>query len=67
MLEALGYDPTTVYNASLGRYVSVPFKSFVSSVPESSTWAMMALGFSGLGLARFSASRKRGVNLAGPM
>jgi hypothetical protein len=35
----------------------------INSVPEPSTWALLLLGFSGLGLARYKASRK-GVSLA---
>jgi hypothetical protein len=31
----------------------------VAAVPEASTWAMMGLGFAGLGLAGFGAKRKR--------
>jgi hypothetical protein len=30
----------------------------VSSIPEPSTWAMMLLGFAGLGFAGYRASRK---------
>ena len=35
----------------------------VANVPESSTWAMMLLGFAGLGFAGYRAARK-GVSLA---
>jgi PEP-CTERM motif len=30
----------------------------ISEVPEPSTWAMMALGFAGLGFARYRTSRR---------
>jgi hypothetical protein len=35
----------------------------IDAVPEPSTWAMMLLGFAGLGLAGYRASRK-GVSIA---
>lgn len=37
---------------------SLVVRTAVSGVPESSTWAMMALGFAGLGFAGFRTSRK---------
>ena len=33
----------------------------VSAVPETSTWAMMLLGFAGLGFASYRSSRKSGI------
>lgn len=35
--------------------------SIPGAVPESSTWAMMLLGFGGLGVAGYRSSRKRKV------
>ena len=45
----------------LGAALSGEGDSFtldVVAVPESSTWAMMLLGFGGLGFAGYNASRK---------
>jgi hypothetical protein len=36
----------------------------LSAVPEASTWAMMAIGFAGLGLAGYRASQKRAAAAA---
>jgi MYXO-CTERM domain-containing protein len=42
--------------------VSVPGFSSVSGVPEASTWAMLLLGFAGLGFAA-RRTRKRGISI----
>jgi hypothetical protein len=44
------------FSALGGR--SVVFDVSLSTVPEASTWAMMLVGFAGLGFAGFRASRK---------
>ena len=41
--------------------ISLPL---TSAVPESSTWAMMALGFAGLGYAGFRRGRKAAISIA---
>ena len=33
----------------------------LTAVPEASTWEMMVVGFAGLGIAGYGASRKRGL------
>jgi len=38
--------------------VTAPFPPPPPEIPESSTWAMMFVGFAGLGLAGFRASRR---------
>jgi hypothetical protein len=41
-----------------------PVSFVLSSVPEPSTWAMMLLGFAGLGFAGYRASRRTGMAAA---
>ena len=36
----------------------------LTAVPEASTWAMMFIGFAGLGVAGYRASQKRADTLA---
>ena len=40
---------------------SIPAVNVASDVPEPSTWAMMVLGFAGLGFAGYRRSRKTAV------
>jgi len=49
------------YDATQWRMVAVPQLELaaVASAPEPSTWAMMLLGFAGMGLAGYRSSRKR--------
>jgi hypothetical protein len=48
-----------------GRYYDwLGGKSTISSAPEPSTWAMMALGFAGLGYAGFRQGRKTSTAIA---
>lgn len=59
-LWSLGMTPG-VYTWTWGAALSGEGDSFtldVVAVPESSTWAMMLLGFGGLGFAGYNASRK---------
>jgi hypothetical protein len=50
-----GVDPTEGENFGPGAIAGRPVGG---AVPESSTWAMMLLGFAGLGFAGYRASRK---------
>jgi hypothetical protein len=51
-------DPTNTYETTYGNaYVNFSTLS-ISEVPEISTWAMMLIGFAGLGFAGHRASRK---------
>ena len=47
-----------------GRSVSASLTNFASSVPEPSTWVMLALGFAGLGYAAVRRSAKDKAALA---
>ena len=49
-----------MYNAQGLSFTTAPYfiTLTVTTVPEPSTWAMMMLGFAGLGFARYRASRK---------
>jgi hypothetical protein len=50
--------PPTIDGGPPNRYDAGTFEATVSAVPEPSTWAMMLLGFCGLGFA-FRQSRRR--------
>jgi PEP-CTERM motif len=43
-----------------GTYFTAPFVT--GGVPEPATWAMMALGFAGIGFAGYRTSRRRAVS-----
>ena len=50
-------DPTNTYETTYGNaYVTFSTLS-ISEVPEASTWAMMLIGFAGLGFAGYRAPR----------
>jgi PEP-CTERM motif len=53
-------------NGSVVRDLSFEVASGVSGVPEPSTWAMMLLGFAGLGFAGYRASLKRAAGAMSP-
>jgi hypothetical protein len=60
-LSGLGMTPGT-YEWTWGTGANQNFTVEISAVPEPSTWAMMLLGFAGLGFAGYRQRRK----LAGP-
>ncbi|MFY9970462.1 MAG: hypothetical protein WAK41_13765, partial [Roseiarcus sp.] len=43
--------------AQVGAYLAISVSGATTSVPELSTWVMMALGFAGLGFAGYRARR----------
>jgi hypothetical protein len=55
-------------NPEVGGYESdnhtVGFFTHIGGVPEPSTWAMLLLGFAGLGIASYRSSRQRGSAIA---
>ena len=62
MLEALGYDPAKSSSETLSGLCCAAGSGQLSAVnpfatPELSTWAMMALGFAGLGFAGYRRAR----------
>jgi hypothetical protein len=59
-LASLGITPTATVSETNAFIFNNAFitASFQSDVPEPSTWAMMLLGFAGLGFAGYRASRK---------
>jgi hypothetical protein len=50
-------------NNTLNVWHGVAGTTFTPTIPESSTWAMMVLGFAGLGYAGYRSSRK-GASIA---
>ena len=54
----LEYAATQVAGPGGAVSLSLTDSSAASAVPETSTWAMMMLGFAGLGFAGYRASRK---------
>ena len=55
-----GFDfPTTVHidHTDWGANIDPPDDSITPAVPQPSTWAMMILGFAGVGFARIKVSR----------
>jgi hypothetical protein len=54
--------PDDIHGAVLDHIVLTETPS-VTPVPEASTWAMLALGFAGLGFAAFRRSRKGGISI----
>ena len=60
-----GYGPTgPTYGQPMAQITSLTVGSsdVVAAVPEPSTWAMMVLGFAGLGLLSYRRTRKGGLN-----
>ncbi len=57
-IEGFLYAKDFTGNGELHDY---PFAGTIPSAPEASTWAMMLLGFSGLGFAAYRRSRKTAV------
>jgi PEP-CTERM motif len=53
-----------VYGECCGSPADLQISLPLSSVPEPSTWAMMVVGFGGLGFAAFRRSRKANVAIA---
>jgi hypothetical protein len=57
--QAAGESFTTLYSSPLDVSIrGVAFAPIASAVPEPSTWAMMLLGFGGLGLAGYRRTKK---------
>jgi hypothetical protein len=50
--------------ANDGYADNLSFVANVSAVPESSTWAMMILGFAGVGFAAYRRKNKTALNAA---
>jgi hypothetical protein len=48
----------------VGTFTLTAATGTLSAVPEASTWAMMVIGFTGLGIAGYRASQKRAVAAA---
>ena len=48
----------------VGTFTLTAATGTLSAVPEASTWAMMVIGFAGLGIAGYRASQKRAVAAA---
>ena len=72
-IDAPGGIGTTTFNGIndrnqiVGFYVDVNGNTdglLVTGVPEPSTWAMMALGFAGLGFAGYRKAQRKGAALA---
>jgi hypothetical protein len=67
---AFGVDGTTINGVNdLGQLVGfysdgTNVNGFLATVPEPSTWAMMALGFASLGFAGYRKTRRKGAALA---
>jgi hypothetical protein len=67
---AFGVDGTTINGVNdLGQLVGfysdgTNVNGFLATVPEPSTWAMMALGFASLGFAGYRKARRKGAALA---
>ena len=63
-LSALGStnNSTDVFTSTTD-FVHPGFAAFDPAIPEPSTWAMMLIGFAGLGVAGYSRSRKRQVGV----
>ncbi len=64
-----GLDPTglseTTYGAHVGTFDGTMAEIVIGTgVPEPSTWAMMLLGFAGLGFAGYRGSRKSATLVA---
>jgi len=61
-------DPNISVNGPLADDVDILFSpgigNGVSAVPEPSTWAMMLIGFAGLGFAGYRSAKKSGAALA---
>jgi hypothetical protein len=56
----LVFSDNTVGNQNIGNILD---NVKLTSIPETSTWAMLALGFAGLGFAAWGRARKTGIDL----
>jgi hypothetical protein len=57
--------PVQVVDGTIGSFrASFSGNASASAVPELSTWAMLGLGFAGLGFAGFRSSRKTSISVA---
>ena len=59
-----GYSAAFTGRVNGVEYYNIQGSASVSAVPETSTWAMMMLGFAGLGFAAFRRGRKTSVAIA---
>ena len=58
------FDADPIDTSGTFSLTGVSVLSLNSAIPEPSTWAMMLLGFAGLGFAGYRASRRKGVAAA---
>jgi hypothetical protein len=66
----VSFEFTFVADSELQLAWTTPFQyiAFAAPVPEPSTWAMLLIGFGGIGFARFCKSRSSvAVLIAAPM
>jgi len=63
---SVAFEPGSSFEAvafSGGQIIGTGTSGFGAAVPESSTWAMMLIGFAGLGFARYRTSTQNAVPL----